>query len=253
MVGDVRSTPPPRAEVRGRKGAPVGGARGTIRKPAGTGARPRARSERPRETLEFLRSYAGRYGVAPSRKEIADALGLKHRSTADMHLAALAKKGWIELRANQPRYIRLLHEEIPVVAAGAVAREAQTLAQERVIGTVPRAVAEQFEPAAEFLVQLEDESVGASGLLPGDRIAVCTTEQPRTGEIVVVRTAGEIAVRRVVAIDRRRIVLAREDAESARCGCLIEMEREAVRLEGVMVGALIGRRPGPDDVGDRGR
>ena len=109
-----------------------------------------------------LRSYVGRHGVAPSRQEVADALGLKHRSTADMHLSALVKKGWIALRANQPRYIRLLHEELPVVGAGAVARETQTLAEERIIAMVPRAVGEQFEPAAEFLVQLEDESLSAS-------------------------------------------------------------------------------------------
>ena len=245
-----RSTPPP-AETRGRNGAREEGARSRGRDPSVTG--PRAPSKRQRETLEFLRSYVGRYGVAPSRQEVADALGLRHRSTADMHLAALVKKGWIALRANQPRYIRLLHEELPVVGAGAVARETPTLAEERIIAMVPRAVGEQFEPAAEFLVQLEDESLRGCGLLSGDRIAVCGTEAPKSGEIVVIRTACEIAVRRVIAIERGLMRLARGDADPACSTSFTEMERDEVRIEGVMVGALIGRRPMPEDVGDRGR
>ena len=156
--------------------------------------RPQPPSRRQEETLELIRHYMREHGVAPSRTEVAEALGVKHRSTADVYLTARMKKGW-----------------------GEVARETRTLAQERVVATIPRAVGEQFNPTAEFLVQLADESLGASGLLPGDRIAVCGTEQPRTGEIVVARTACEIAVQRVVEIDQRRIVLAQEDAEAARC------------------------------------
>ena len=62
------------------------------------GRRRKLVAERQQETLDFIRKYVSEHGVAPSRPEIADALGLTHKSTVDAHRSALMKKGWIELR-----------------------------------------------------------------------------------------------------------------------------------------------------------
>ena len=78
-------------------------------------------SERQRETLDFIRKYVNDHGVAPSRPEIANALGLTDKSTVDAHLSALMKKGWIELRPGSPRNIWLLPEHLPVIVADPIA------------------------------------------------------------------------------------------------------------------------------------
>ena len=147
--------------------------------------------------------------------------------------------------------LRLLHRKPPVVGADAVARETRPCAEERIIAMIPRAVGEQIEPAAELLVQLEDEGLSASGLPTGGRIAVCGAEGPKIGEIVVVRTAREVPVRRAIAVEGRRMRRARGDASPACSASFTEMERDEVRIEGVMVGALVGRRPVRDDLRDQ--
>ena len=215
---------------------------------------PQPPSRRQQDTLEFIRRYLREHGVAPSRTEIAEALGVKHRSTADVYLTALMRKGWIALRAHQARYIRLLHDDVPLVRAGPVRAQEHVLAQARVIERVPQTVAERFDPTPDFFIKTEDDTMRGAGLMAGDVVAVQVARgAPRTGDIVVARHKGEITVRRVIAIKGRRMRLAREDAGPACSASFTEMERDEARIEGVMVGALIGRRPMPEDVGDRGR
>ena len=70
-------------------------------------------TDRQIEVLDCVRAYVREHSVAPSRPEIAAALGLRNTSTVDGHLNALMKKGWIELRPGSPRFIRLLKDDPP--------------------------------------------------------------------------------------------------------------------------------------------
>ena len=232
----------PAADPGGRADAPP---RGAPREPRGPRA-PQAPSARQSETLEFVRRYVRTFGVAPTRKEVAEVLKV-NRSTADLHLRALEKKGWLALRKDQPRYIRLLHETLPVTATGAIGADEPLLAEGRVTAWIDRTVGEVFETAPDLFVTVGDSAMDGCGLLPGDRVAVCAGTDARTGDIVVVRTANTVALRRVVHIDAERIVLAAQRAHTEDAGEVRDVARDAVRIEGVMVGALIGRRPAPDE------
>ena len=211
-------------------------------------------TRRQQETLEFIRRYMREHGVAPSRTDIAQAMGVKHRSTADAYLRALMKKGWIELRAHQARYIRLLHDDVPLVRAGPVTAQEHVLARARVIERVPQTVAERFDPTPDFFIKTRDDTMRGAGLVAGDIVAVRVARGvPRRGAIVVVRHKGEITVRRLWRIARRRISLAPEGAVDPECAQGVEVDRDEVQIEGIMVGALIGRRPIPDGLRGRGR
>ena len=150
---------------------------------------------------------------------------------------ALMKKGWLEVRPNQPRYIRLLHEDLPVVDAGPIAPDEPTLAEARVVDWVAPAVAEQFEPAADFFVVVHDHSMRGTGLLAGDRVAVHATDGvPAAGTIVVVRTQGAIMVRR---LQRMRLLAAeREIATSPLVGY---RRRNSPLVMGGMVSGFLHR------------
>ena len=72
-------------------------------------------TDRQRETLDLIRAHTRRHGFPPSRKELAKSLGLSHPSSADGHLSALQTKGWIEIRPDTKRGIRLVGDADPPV------------------------------------------------------------------------------------------------------------------------------------------
>lgn len=57
--------------------------------------------------LKALTEYVDKYGIAPSRRELTDLVGLKSTSHINMHLRTLAKQGYITLYPNQARGIVL--------------------------------------------------------------------------------------------------------------------------------------------------
>ena len=112
-------------------------------------------TNRQNQTLDFIRSYLDQYGVAPSRPEIAKALGLRHVSTVDAHLTGLMKKGWVELKQGSPRYIRLLREDLPVVPLGRIAAGEPILVVTRLGDEV---TLKRFVRVNQRTVRLEPES-----------------------------------------------------------------------------------------------
>ena len=207
-------------------------------------------SPRQHDTYEFVRSYIREHGVAPARVTIAQALGWKDKSTANVVLSAIERKGWIELKMNQPRYIRLLHDDIPVVATGPIGAGEDMLALNRIIDQVPRAVAQWFSPEPDFFLELRDDAMLDAGLGLGDLVAVSTsTEVPATGEIVVVCSRGEMALRRLCRVDDDRLGLSTETRQGANVEQMVRLEDGEMSIEGVMIGALVGRRPAADTRG----
>ena len=69
---------------------------------------------RQAEVLEEIRVFFKMTGGAPTRTELGRILKMKHQSTVDHHLHALARKRWIELIHGMERGIRLLREGVPL-------------------------------------------------------------------------------------------------------------------------------------------
>ena len=137
-----------------------------------TGPRPLPLSPRQHDVLKFVRGYIHEHGHGPSRAETAQALGMKDKSTANVHLAAIERKHWVQLKMGSPRYVRLLHDEIPVVATGPISAGEDILAYNRIIDQVRGTVANWFDPYPDFFVELSDASMRGAGLIAGDLIAV---------------------------------------------------------------------------------
>ena len=153
------------------------------------------------------------------------------------------KRGWLVLKPNQPRYIRLLHEDVPIVRAGPIANGEHVLGQSRIIDTMPAKVGERLDRKPDFWIEVDDESMCNTGLAVGDLVAaVHATESegtPDSGAIVVTRSRDEITIRRLRRIDEQRIRLQPETTNASQSGQIVDVERDEERIEGVMVGALI--------------
>lgn len=204
-------------------------------------------SERQRETLDFIRKHVNEHGVAPSRPEIADALGLTHKSTVDAHLSALMKKGWIELRPGSPRNIRLLREHLPVIVAGPIAAGEPIVTEGRTTRQVPRAVARMFSPAPHYFVEVQGSSMNRLGLSTGTIVAIRQTNEPRNGDVVVARLDDSVTLKRFVRKDERHVELHPDSTEPEHQPIRIDLATDDFHVDGVAVGAFIGHGFNPID------
>ena len=207
-------------------------------------------TDRQIEVLDCVRAYVREHGVAPSRPEIAAAIGIRNSSTVDGHLTALMKKGWIELHPGSPRNIRLLKDDLPLTVAGPIAAGEPILADERVTARIPRAMADWFPHRPDFFLRVQGNSMNKLGLVTGTVIAVKAQPVAENGDVVVARLEDEVTLKRYVRLDERRIELHPESTNPDHQPIRIDLEHDPFEIAGVAVGALIGdgfNRPGYED------
>ena len=219
-------------------------AHGVRRRRPPKGPKPGPLSKRQRETLEALSLYIREHHCVPTQEDLARVLGVKYKSEISDRLQRLATKNWIAIEFNRPRSIRLLHDDVPVVLTGPINAGEDTLAYERIIDQIPRAVAEWFEPTPDFFVEIQEDGIDAAGLVQGDVIAVHRPADGavEAGDIVVVRDSDEIRLRRVKQRDTTHINLTVETRDSAHAEQVVNVDDGEIQIDGVMIGALIGPR-----------
>lgn len=217
---------------------------------------------RQREILEFIQRRVRESGYPPTREDIMEAFGFSSPTAARDHLLALAKKGCIELVPNSARGIRLLHEadnpamrqlELPLIgriAAGAPLTAAENA--ERWLRIDP----ELFSPRADFLHQIDGDSMLDLGIHPGDYVGIHAQSTASPGQIIAAvlpdRRTGEdrITLKRY----QRRgdtVILQAENARAQYAPIEIDLrrddpdtqERPAFRIAGLYVGLLRLSRP----------
>ncbi len=153
-------------------------------------------TERQQRVLDYVRSAIEDTGFPPTRAEIAKELGFRSPNAAEEHLKALARKGAIEMIPGASRGIRIIEEEslgLPIV--GRVAAGEPILAQEHIEDYCTIAP-EFFHPKADFLLEVQGDSMINIGIHDGDYIAVHKTNTARNGNIIVARVDDEVTVKR---------------------------------------------------------
>ncbi|MBQ8803455.1 MAG: hypothetical protein IJZ53_07480 [Tyzzerella sp.] len=65
-------------------------------------------TERQQQIYDFIVAYIQENLYAPSVREIGDAVELYSTSSVYAHLKALEKKGYIEVKENSPRAIKVI-------------------------------------------------------------------------------------------------------------------------------------------------
>ena len=156
-------------------------------------------TERQQEVLEHIRKHVRKWGVPPSRTDLARTLELVSGSAVAYHLQALERKGWIQLNPGMDRGIQLLREGTPVfdpdrlpeVAAGT-----PILADEsKAVMRVPDELSRQIHPQADFYVVVRGDSMSSVGYRTGDIIAIKRTPDAAEGNVVMARIGTEITLK----------------------------------------------------------
>lgn len=65
------------------------------------------------KVLDWIKLYIGNNGFAPTRSEIAEAMGFASTNAAEEHLQALARKGAIRITPRVARSIVVVAQEKP--------------------------------------------------------------------------------------------------------------------------------------------
>ena len=205
-------------------------------------------SPRQAEALEIIREHIRRRGIPPSRPELGRAMNVSSQGSVDKHLAALARKGWVELHASVDRGIQLLREGVPVLAETelpSVAAGTPIVAEE---GTeIPRVpeldpLNTPFEAKPDYFLKVAGDSMDQVGFHDGDMLAVRRGCEPREGDLVVARIENEIALKRFHRVSKSLVELQPQSSNPEHEAIRIGPQSADTEIVGVVVGAIIGTR-----------
>ena len=191
--------------------------------------------------LDMIRSHIRR-GWPPTRGELAKALDLKGKTSVEVHLMALVRKGYIEMVPNVQRGIRLLiPDEIPLLDIVYTCPAGEPLVtRSRTIGAIPGAIAAAFDPYPSFFMTLGTNAPNLDLLRAGAIVAVHQT--PETDQLIdgldiyVLRIGNEIVCRETHRITSDRLELTDSDGSHR----TTQLSVSDVRIEGAVVGMQIG-------------
>jgi repressor LexA len=188
---------------------------------------------RQAEILKLISDYTESSGFPPTRADICRAMGFRSPNAAEEHLAALARKGAIELTPGVSRGIRLAQQPgVPVI--GRVAAGSPILATPHVESRYQLDPA-LFKPQADYLLKVRGMSMRDAGILDGDLLAVHRTHEWRSGQIVVARVADDVTVKR---IRKNRHIVELLPENPAFSPITLDLRRDALTIEGIAVGVI---------------
>ena len=203
---------------------------------------------RQRDTLEAIESWVHTHGYAPSRLELARVLKLATGSSVDGRLRALVDRGYITITPNVNRGIVLVHDAhagLPLVdwvdPVGEVAAGEPMVAEERVVSTIPRVVAQQFSPRPDYFLTVRGTSMNRLGMHDGDLVAVRAVPEAHHGEIVIARFGDEATVKRFKRMSQRHVELHPESYDAHHQVMHIDLAKHILHIDGVVVGHLRGK------------
>jgi len=191
--------------------------------------------------LDCIQNHLKKTGFPPTRADICKELGFKSPNSAETHLRALEKKGFISIESGTSRGISIINsqqitedaQEYPVI--GLVAAGSPTLAQENVEKTI-NCPDSFFDTSFDYFLKVRGLSMKDAGIMEDDLIAVKKTSDVKNGDIVIARLDDEVTVKFFNRKSPRLIELepANEDFENI----VINLEQDELHIEGKSVGLL---------------
>src|SRR4051812_578629 len=189
---------------------------------------------RPAEILEAIRRPLDEHRRPPSQPEPAPALGLASTNGVYKHLAALDRKGAIELSPGIARGIRLREEQAGLPLVGTVAAGSPILAIENMLGRYP-VDPDMFKPRADYLLQVRGLSMRDDGILDGDWLVVHRTKEAKNGQIVVARVGEDVTVKRLKVRGHKAELIPSNPAYPT---LHLDLHHDRLEIEGIAVGVI---------------
>ena len=191
--------------------------------------------------LDCIQIYINKTGFPPTRANICKELGFKSPNSAETHLRALEKKGFISIESGASRGISIINNqeqisndnEYPVI--GLVAAGSPTLAEENIERTIncPNSF---FESNFDYFLKVKGLSMKDAGIMEDDLIAVKKTTDVRNGDIVIARLDDEVTVKFFKRKSSNIVEL--EPANKDYNNIVVNLEHDELHIEGKSIGLL---------------
>jgi repressor LexA len=196
-------------------------------------------TRRQKQVLDYLESYIGAHGYAPSFEEIASHFTFSSLATVHEHLTNIERKGYIRRAPNESRSI-----EIVPPAGQAGATELPLLGQvaagepiEAVVQTETIAVPNDLIPrrGSSYVLRVRGESMIDEHIQDGDYVVVHGRNTATNGEMVIALVHGSSAtVKRMYREAGGWIRLQPANAQVKP----IRVHEDDVLVQGVVVGVI---------------
>ena len=193
------------------------------------------------KVLACVEVYLNQTGFPPTRAEICKELGFKSPNAAEMHLRALEKKGYINIKSGSSRGISIIKSQqeyepsglqIPVI--GLVAAGSPTLAEENIEKRIP-CDPEMFTDQFDYFLKVKGLSMIDAGIHEDDLVAIKKTTDVKNGDLVVVRLENEVTLKHFKKKDHLlELIPANKDFSTIE----IDLREQEAFVEGKSVGLI---------------
>ncbi|MDR2956852.1 MAG: transcriptional repressor LexA [Coriobacteriales bacterium] len=167
-------------------------------------------TERQREVLSFIQTFAFENSYPPSVRDIGEAVGLSSTSSVHAHLNTLEEKGYIRRDGSSARALTVISDDpeyqkaggpteiirsiISLPLIGQVAAGVPIEAQEDIEDTLPLPI-QVVGDSASFMLTIRGDSMVEAGIFDGDYVVVREQTTANNGEIVVALIDSEATVK----------------------------------------------------------
>ena len=192
--------------------------------------------------LDCIQIYLNKTGFPPTRADICRELGFKSPNSAETHLRALEKKGFISIESGASRGISIIGKSdlssnmdnnYPVI--GLVAAGSPTLAEENIENKISCPV-DFFSSSFDYFLKVKGLSMKDAGIMEDDLVAVKKTHDVKNGDIVIARIDDEVTIKFLNRKSPKIVEL--EPANDDFQNIIVHLEHEDFTIEGKSVGLL---------------
>jgi repressor LexA len=192
-------------------------------------------TETQKSILNFLIDQIKGKGIPPTLADVAKHFGYKNRATAQQHLQAIEKKGYIKKNPKLSRGIELTFEDkffVPKPVLGEVAAGNPLTIYPDAIDTVQLPTIARM-PQDSFLLRVKGDSLKDAYIFSGDIVIVNPNLEPKNGQIVVAILDDAAVVKRFYK-KRSEIELVSENPEYK--PIIIDKKYASFKIVGIVVG-----------------
>jgi repressor LexA len=196
-------------------------------------------TKRQKEILDYVGSFIGERGYAPSFEEIAESFGYSSLATVHEHLSKQERKGYIRKAYNESRSVELTTPdagapsiELPLLGAVAAGLPIEAIGDNETLAVPPDMVSRKRD---NYVLRVEGNSMIEEQIRDGDYIVVQAQDSAEDGQMVVALIGNEAATVKKLyreAGGRIRLQPANPTMEP------IFVDARDVRVQGVVVGVI---------------
>ena len=197
-------------------------------------------TSKQQRVLDCIQIYLNKTGFPPTRADICRELGFKSPNSAETHLRALEKKGFITIESGTSRGISINNQEYlgnkneyPVI--GLVAAGSPTLAEENIERTIECSKS-FFDSKFDYFLKVKGLSMKDAGIIEDDLIAVQKTSDIKNGDIVIARLDDEVTIKFFNRKSQQIVEL--KPANKDFKDIIVDLEKDKLHIEGKSIGLL---------------